>query len=93
MESINPTIDPEAQKADISDGRRSGMYISNLSQDSALTRALGDNYGDSSGKLWSMYLAEAEKEDKELTDAWKGEADSILVFVRFFPPLFTFMDD
>jgi hypothetical protein len=31
-----------------------------------------------------MYLAEAEKEDKELTEAWKGEADSILVFVRFF---------
>lgn len=28
-----------------------------------------------------MYLAEAEKEDKELTEAWKGEADSILVFV------------
>lgn len=31
-----------------------------------------------------MYLTEAEKEDKELTEAWKGEADSILVFVRFF---------
>ena len=28
-----------------------------------------------------MYLSEAEKEDKELTEAWKGEADSILVFV------------
>lgn len=40
-----------------------------------------------------MYLAEAEKEDKELTEAWKGEADSILVFVSFFflfyPPLST----
>jgi hypothetical protein len=51
---------------------------------SVLIHALGDNYGDPSGKLWSMYLAEAEKEDKELTEAWKGEADSILVFVRFF---------
>ncbi len=28
-----------------------------------------------------MYLSEAEKEDKVLTEAWKGEADSILVFV------------
>ena len=28
-----------------------------------------------------MYLSEAEKEDKEMTEAWKGEADSILVFV------------
>ncbi len=93
MESINPTIDLEAQKSDIPNGRCSGMYISNLKQDSALIRRLGDNYGNSSGKLWSMYLSEAEKEDKELTDAWKGEADSILVFVRFFPTLFTFMDD
>jgi hypothetical protein len=41
----------------------------------------GDNYGDSSGKLWSMYLTETEKEDKEITERWKGEADSILVFV------------
>ncbi len=49
----------------------------------------GDNYGDSSGKLWSMYLTEAEKEDKEITDAWKGEADSTLVFVSanvYIPP-------
>ena len=28
-------------------------------------------------------INEAEKEDKKLTEAWKGEADSILVFVRF----------
>ena len=56
---------------------------------SVLIHALGDNYGDPSGKLWSMYLAEAEKEDKELTEAWKGEADSILVFVRFFLALST----
>ncbi|KAI0280020.1 hypothetical protein BGY98DRAFT_376954 [Russula aff. rugulosa BPL654] len=68
MESINPTVDPEAQRTEFSDGRRSS----------------GDNYGDPSGKLWSMYLAEAEKEDKELTEAWKGEADSILVFTGLF---------
>jgi len=64
-----------------------------LTKDYILIHALGDNYGDSSGKLWSMYLAEAEKEDKELTEAWKGEADSILVFVRFFLILSTSIDN
>jgi Family of unknown function (DUF6535) len=64
-----------------------------LTKDSVLIHALGDNYGDPSGKLWSMYLAEAEKEDKELTEAWKGEADSILVFVRFFLTLSTLVDN
>ena len=28
-----------------------------------------------------MYLTEAEKEDKEITENWKAEADRILVFV------------
>ena len=28
-----------------------------------------------------MFLTEAEKEDKEITESWKGEADGILVFV------------
>ena len=28
---------------------------------------LAENYGDPSGKLWSMYLTEAAKEDDEMT--------------------------
>ena len=28
-----------------------------------------------------MYLTEAEKEDKEITESWKGDAEGILVFV------------
>ncbi len=28
-----------------------------------------------------MYLTEAEKEDKEITENWKGDTDGILVFV------------
>ena len=33
MESVNPTIDPEAQRTtEFSDGRRSGTYISNLDE-------------------------------------------------------------
>ncbi|KAI9447530.1 hypothetical protein H4582DRAFT_1783215, partial [Lactarius indigo] len=31
--------------------------------------------------LWSMYLTEAEKQDKEVIESWKGDTDGILVFV------------
>ena len=48
----------------------------------------GENYGDPSGRLWMMYLTEAEKEDKEITESWKGDAEGILVFVS--APSFTF---
>jgi hypothetical protein len=33
-----------------------------------------------------MYLTEAEKQDKEVTESWKGDTDGILVFVSFAPP-------
>ncbi|KAH9062328.1 hypothetical protein EDB87DRAFT_339146 [Lactarius vividus] len=44
----------------------------------------GENYGDSSGRLWTMYLTEAEKEDKEITENWKGDTEGILVFTGLF---------
>jgi hypothetical protein len=34
-----------------------------------------------------MYLTEAEKQDKEVTESWKGDTDGILVFVSPTPPL------
>ena len=43
------------------------------------------NYGDSSDKLFSVYLSQAEKFDKESSESWKGDTEGILVFVR--PPL------
>ncbi|KAH9018892.1 hypothetical protein EDB85DRAFT_598188 [Lactarius pseudohatsudake] len=44
----------------------------------------GENYGDSSGRLWMLYLTEAEKEDKEMTENWKGDTEGILVFTGLF---------
>ncbi|KAI9447645.1 hypothetical protein H4582DRAFT_1802685, partial [Lactarius indigo] len=49
-----------------------------------LIRVLGENYGDSSGRLWTMYLTEAEEHDKVITESWKGEAEGILVFTGLF---------
>ena len=46
-----------------------------------LIRVLDENHGDSSDGIWSMYLNEAEKQDKEVAESWKGDTDGILVFV------------
>ncbi|KAH9056367.1 hypothetical protein EDB87DRAFT_1238862 [Lactarius vividus] len=43
-----------------------------------------ENHGDSSDGLWSMYLTEAEKQDQEVTESWKGDTDGILVFTGLF---------
>ncbi len=48
-----------------------------------LIRVPGETYGGSqaSGRPWSIYLTETEKQDKEMVERWKGEADSTLIFV------------
>ncbi|KAI9435372.1 hypothetical protein BJY52DRAFT_1131138, partial [Lactarius psammicola] len=54
-----------------------------------LIREPGEIYGGSSGKLWSMYLTEIEKQDKEMVERWKGEADSALIFAGLFSGVVT----
>ncbi|KAH9016055.1 hypothetical protein EDB84DRAFT_1239316, partial [Lactarius hengduanensis] len=34
--------------------------------------------------LWSMYLTEAEKQDAEVLESWKGDTNGILVFTGLF---------
>ncbi|KAI9457984.1 hypothetical protein BJY52DRAFT_1170420, partial [Lactarius psammicola] len=43
-----------------------------------------ENHGDSSDGLWSIYLTEAEKQDNEVTESWKGDTEGILVFTGLF---------
>ena len=38
--------------------------------------------GDPSSKIWGLYLSQAAKVDKEHSDIWIGNTDSVLVFVR-----------
>ena len=45
------------------------------------SRLPAKQYGDSSDAVWSMYLTEAEKQDKDEVENWKGDTDGILVFV------------
>ncbi|KAI0266202.1 hypothetical protein BC834DRAFT_986485 [Gloeopeniophorella convolvens] len=76
--------DIEAQRgatAESSERQRAGTWSRHALAGYELICIAGENYGDSSGKLWSMYLTEAEKQDKEITESWKGDTDGILVFV------------
>ncbi len=57
-----------------------------------LTHILGGGiHKDSSGKLWSIYLAEADEQDEEVTELWRREADSILVFVSVNIPFHVYL--
>lgn len=40
-------------------------------------------------KVWSVYLSEADRQDKALAENWKGDTEGILIFVcpSFRPPL------
>jgi hypothetical protein len=39
-------------------------------------------YSDPIDRFWNLYLIDADKTDKTLTDGWKGDTDGILIFVR-----------
>jgi len=41
-----------------------------------------NEYIDSSAQLWGVVFREGEKYDKTLAENWKGDMDSMLIFVR-----------
>jgi len=66
-------MDPEALNLD------HGIELLHINQ-----RVGGGIYRDSARRLWLMYLSKADDHDAEITELWKGEADSILVFTGLF---------
>lgn len=57
-----------------------------------LTRIPEKNHGDSESggstdELWKKYLEEIEKQDGEMIERWKGEADSTIIFVCISPTI------
>ncbi|KAH9164082.1 hypothetical protein EDB89DRAFT_2078275 [Lactarius sanguifluus] len=87
-----PAIPPGSQPLDPADPQSQTITANHRGGVSALQHTdnrdtdaqRGENYGDSSGRLWTMYLTEAEEQDKEITESWKGEAEGILVFTGLF---------
>ncbi|KAI0252544.1 hypothetical protein BJV78DRAFT_342802 [Lactifluus subvellereus] len=51
---------------------------------SRLTIPSATAHEDSVNKMWSAYMEEAEKYDERMSDAWKGDADGVLVFTGLF---------
>ncbi|KAF8269069.1 hypothetical protein EI94DRAFT_1575441, partial [Lactarius quietus] len=73
------------EKLLIFQGSSGVCWLSYLSFGSSnLILVLDENHGDCSDGLWSMYLTEAEKQDKEVAESWKGDTDGILVFTGLF---------
>ena len=67
----------------------SGMSTHCLTSPSPhLLYLLAENYGDPSGKLWSMYLTEAKKEDDQITRNWTEDTNGVLVFVSLKTPFY-----
>ena len=66
-----------------------------MSSEHSLSEVVGEDatdpneitYSDPSGAIFSMYTTRARKFDRENVENWKGGAQSILIFVRFRPPL------
>ncbi|KAI0290940.1 hypothetical protein B0F90DRAFT_443311 [Multifurca ochricompacta] len=44
----------------------------------------GSEYSDTSGKVWSVYFSEVDKQDKALAENWKGDTEGILIFTGLF---------
>jgi hypothetical protein len=59
----------------------SGKCARRLTSPILLYKILAENYGDPSGKLWSMYLTEAAKEDDQMTKNWTKDTQGVLTFV------------
>jgi hypothetical protein len=73
---------PVQQPPDNPQVQRGMLTLATLTVASSnLIRVPDENHGDPSDGLWSMYLTEAEKQDAEVTESWKGDTDGILVFV------------
>ena len=45
------------------------------------------NFIDGSGPIFTMYMEMATEEDKKMAEAWKADADGILIFVRHRLPI------
>ncbi|KAJ7478628.1 hypothetical protein B0H11DRAFT_2028071 [Mycena galericulata] len=44
----------------------------------------GNDLDPSCAKLWSVYIAEAEKYDKAIVESWRGDMDGMLIFAGLF---------
>ena len=71
---------PQVEYKTEAEGR--GLFLCLINR--ILTRVPGENHeesGSSTDKLWKKHLEEIEKQDDEMVERWKGEADTTIIFV------------
>ncbi|KAH9031274.1 hypothetical protein EDB84DRAFT_171890 [Lactarius hengduanensis] len=76
------SADPQPQATNTSKHHDGNAPAQQTADDPEVQR--DENQGDSSDGLWSMYLTEAEKQDTEVIESWKGDTNGILVFTGLF---------
>ncbi|KAF8268148.1 hypothetical protein EI94DRAFT_1213298 [Lactarius quietus] len=81
---MSPSDDPEAQTGVEAGERQLENTAERRLGDSTKDQGSAENYGDPSGKLWSMYLTEAKKEDEQITKNWTEDTGGVLVFTGLF---------
>ncbi|KAF8268141.1 hypothetical protein EI94DRAFT_1212847 [Lactarius quietus] len=79
-----PSNDPEAQTGVEAGERQLENTAERRLGDSTDNQSSAENYGDPSGKLWSMYLTEVEKEDDQMTKNWTKDTQGYLTFNGLF---------
>ncbi|KAF8078805.1 hypothetical protein FPV67DRAFT_80186 [Lyophyllum atratum] len=40
--------------------------------------------GSPEAKIWSVYVSEADRQDRSLAESWKGDMDALLIFAGLF---------
>ncbi|KAH9059676.1 hypothetical protein EDB87DRAFT_754431 [Lactarius vividus] len=76
------SADPQSQATNTNRHHHGNAPAQQTADDPEVQR--DENHGDSSDGLWSMYLTEAEKQDTEVIESWKGDTNGILVFTGLF---------
>ncbi|KAI9457994.1 hypothetical protein BJY52DRAFT_446804 [Lactarius psammicola] len=78
------SADPMPQVTNTNERHNGNLPVSQTAGNPGPAIQRDENHGDSSDGLWSMYLTEAEKQDNEVTESWKGDTEGILVFTGLF---------
>ncbi|KAF8263557.1 hypothetical protein EI94DRAFT_572071 [Lactarius quietus] len=77
-----PSTDPQVQVTTTDRPHNENPLTPKTVNNSEVQR--DENHGDPSDGLWSLYLTEAEKQDKEVIESWKGDTEGIIVFTGLF---------
>ncbi|KAI9463198.1 hypothetical protein BJY52DRAFT_1184749 [Lactarius psammicola] len=84
MSSPDPEALMDSQVDDTAEKERGDLGGNNTK-----IQTSAENYSDPGGKLWSMYLTEAKRDDDKITKNWTEDTGGYLVFTGLFSAIVT----